>query len=63
MQTAIRNSFNDCTLIAIVHKLDSVLDFDKVVLLDQGSVLEIGNPRELLAVPKSSFKALYDSMR
>lgn len=58
----IRTEFSGHTVIAIAHKLANVLDFDRVVLLDKGTIAECGNPRELLATPSSSFAALYRSM-
>lgn len=62
MQKAIRDRFADCTIVTIVHKVNTVLDFDTVVVLDQGRVVEIGSPKELLARPDSLFKGLYESM-
>lgn len=48
-------------MIAIVHKLHTVLDFDRIVLLDKGRIIEVGKPRDLLASPASLFYALYNS--
>jgi ATP-binding cassette subfamily C (CFTR/MRP) protein 1 len=62
MQRVIRKAFASHTIIAIAHKLDTVLDFDRIVLLDKGRVIETGKPRELLAMPDSSFRALYQSL-
>ncbi|TDZ58384.1 ABC transporter atnG [Colletotrichum trifolii] len=55
----LRSWFQDWTIIAIVHKLESILDFDKVVVVDAGVVAEYGRPRELL-VQESVFKGLYE---
>ena len=62
MQGVLQEAFKMCTTIAIVHKLHTVLDFDRVVVLEKGLVRESGRPRELLERPVSSFKALYESM-
>ncbi|KAG9258286.1 multidrug resistance-like protein [Emericellopsis atlantica] len=56
----IKTSFADWTVLAIVHKLEVTLDYDKVVVLDAGQVLEYDEPRALLARP-SVFKKLYES--
>lgn len=61
MQRILRSEFQGLTLIAIAHKLDTVLDYDRVILLDQGRVVELGNPRELLADGSSRFHQLYHS--
>ena len=62
MQRVLQEAFKTCTTIAIVHKLHTVLDFDRVVVLEKGRVSESGRPRELLERQGSSFKALYESM-
>ncbi len=61
MQRILRKEFEGRTLITVTHRLHTVLDFDQVVLLEKGRIIEIGNPRELLAT-KSSFHALYESL-
>lgn len=61
MQTVIRTHFKDQTLIAIAHKLHTILDFDKVALIERGQVVEFDSPRALLSRENSAFKALFDS--
>ncbi|KAK0370729.1 ABC transporter [Colletotrichum limetticola] len=55
----LRSWFRDWTIIAIAHKLESILDFDRVAVVDSGVVAEYGEPRQLLG-SESSFKALYE---
>ncbi|KAI3540901.1 ABC transporter [Colletotrichum abscissum] len=55
----LRSWFRDWTIIAIAHKLESILDFDRVAVVDSGAVVEYGEPRQLLG-SESSFKALYE---
>ncbi|KAJ5799694.1 uncharacterized protein N7518_001762 [Penicillium psychrosexuale] len=59
----LRKEFEACTVIAVVHKLHTTLDFDRFVVLNKGRIVEEGPPRELLERPGSLFKALYDSMQ
>lgn len=47
----------------IAHRLESLLDFDRVAVLDQGQLLEYGEPRELLADEGSAFASLFTSGR
>jgi ATP-binding cassette subfamily C (CFTR/MRP) protein 1 len=61
MQRIIRERFSSHTIIAVAHKLDTILDFDKVVLLDDGVLVEFDTPHELLADPTSAFYKLYYS--
>jgi len=56
----IKTEFKGCTVIAITHKLDSIFDFDKVALLDQGVLLEFGSPKRLIS-ESSAFATLYNS--
>ncbi|KAJ5370421.1 uncharacterized protein N7496_006513 [Penicillium cataractarum] len=61
MQRVIREKFCNHTIIAVAHKLDTILDFDRVVVLDAGRIVETGEPYALLADPKSHFGRLYAS--
>lgn len=44
----------------IAHRLSSLLDFDRVLVLDGGKVAEFGQPAELLNDKSSSFSKLYN---
>lgn len=61
MQRVIREKFCNHTIIAVAHKLDTILDFDRVVVLDAGRIVETGEPYTLLADPRSHFGRLYAS--
>lgn len=61
MQKIIRTKFKDQTIISIAHKLYTILDFDKVAVLDKGRLVEYDAPQALLQTDGSAFKALYES--
>jgi len=63
MQQVIRTHFKDQTIIVIAHKLDTVLDFDKIAFMDHGRVVEFDSPKALLSREGSAFKTLFDSFR
>ena len=42
IQATIREAFSDCTLLTIAHRLNTILDSDRVLLMDQGEVSNIG---------------------
>ncbi|KAF8146938.1 P-loop containing nucleoside triphosphate hydrolase protein [Mycena galopus ATCC 62051] len=58
IQNVIRSSFRDCTIIAIVHRLETIMDFDHVIVLDAGRIVENGKPSELIQHDDSVFKQL-----
>ncbi|ALC47338.1 CG4562 [Drosophila busckii] len=59
IQTTIRNKFRECTVLTIAHRLHTVMDSDKVLVMDAGRAVEFGSPFELLTV---SEKKVFHSM-
>lgn len=59
MQSVIRGHFKNQTIIAIVHKLHTILDFDKVALMENGRIVEFDTPQVLLSRKGSALKDLY----
>lgn len=59
IQRLIREEFPRYTTIAISHRLDAIMDFDRVIVMDKGSVIESGNPLELLKREEGAFKSLW----
>lgn len=48
IQKSIREGFENSTLIVIAHRLSTVADFDKILVLSDGKVVEFDEPRALL---------------
>ena len=61
IQRIIRQKFTRHTIIAVAHKLDTITDFDKVAVLDKGTLIEFDSPYKLLSQPSSAFSQLYRS--
>ncbi|OQD66811.1 hypothetical protein PENPOL_c004G00223 [Penicillium polonicum] len=59
IRDVMREQFANCTVIAVVHRLGAVVDFDRVAVMGGGRLLEWDNPRALLK-RDSEFKRLWD---
>ena len=55
IQATIRKEFKDKTIITIAHRLDTVMDSDRILALDQGQVSEFDTPANLLQDENSVF--------
>ncbi|MCJ1385668.1 hypothetical protein MMC17_008791 [Xylographa soralifera] len=60
MQRVIREEFQDRTVIVIAHRLDTILDFDRIALLRNGELVECDSPANLLG-RASEFRELYET--
>lgn len=58
IQKAIRREFCECTMLTIAHRINTVIDNDLIMVLDQGRVVEFASPHELLSREDSSFSKL-----
>ncbi|KAI8324897.1 hypothetical protein GQ54DRAFT_255639 [Martensiomyces pterosporus] len=56
IQTTIRNEFTDSTLLCIAHRLRTIVDYDKVLVLDHGEVVEYDTPYNLLLKEEGLFR-------
>jgi ABC-type multidrug transport system fused ATPase/permease subunit len=59
VQRVIRQEFPNCTIIMVAHRVHTMLDFDRVVVLDNGRILENGHPSALLTTKDSVFSSLH----
>lgn len=58
IQTTIRKKFAHCTVFTIAHRLHTIMDSDRVLVMDAGLVAELAPPGELLANAKSIFTGM-----
>lgn len=58
MQEIIRAELRHYTIIAVNHRLEMIMDFDRVVVMDRGEVVEVGNPTALKGLDGSRFREL-----
>eukprot|EP01006_Ploeotia_vitrea_P051168 TRINITY_DN67532_c5_g1_i1.p1 TRINITY_DN67532_c5_g1~~TRINITY_DN67532_c5_g1_i1.p1 ORF type:complete len:1552 (+),score=907.50 TRINITY_DN67532_c5_g1_i1:416-4657(+) len=60
VQKLIRKEFKDKTVITIAHRLNTIIDSDRILVLDKGSVAEFDHPGVLLSKPDSIFSGMVD---
>ncbi|KAK3589166.1 hypothetical protein CHS0354_018871 [Potamilus streckersoni] len=55
IQKTIRKEFANCTVLTIAHRLNTVMDYDRILVLDKGEIKEFDSPNSLLSRPDSLF--------
>lgn len=60
IQTTIREKFADCTVLTIAHRLHTVMDSDKVLVMDAGELVEYGHAYTLLKHVDGYLRKLVD---
>lgn len=49
IQMTIRTQFEDCTVLTIAHRLNTIMDYTRVLVLDKGKIAEFDTPTGLIA--------------
>ena len=60
IQRTVREAFAHCTTLTIAHRLNTIMDSDKVAFLDAGRLTEFGEPSDLLKDANGSFTKLVE---
>ncbi|KAK2809202.1 hypothetical protein FQN50_004038 [Emmonsiellopsis sp. PD_5] len=62
IQQSIRSEFgrNSTTLLVIAHRISTIADFDKILVMDAGKAVEFGAPKDLMAIENGVFKGLVE---
>ncbi|XP_076453500.1 ATP-binding cassette sub-family C member 5-like [Babylonia areolata] len=63
VQQTLRECCRDNTVLTIAHRINTIWDCDKVLVMDRGRAVEYNHPLALLQKPTSRFKAMYDTMK
>ncbi|KAF5303186.1 hypothetical protein FQA39_LY10099 [Lamprigera yunnana] len=58
IQETIRKKFYDCTVLTIAHRLHTIIDSDKVLVMDAGNIIEFDSPYTLLSNENSVFYSM-----
>ncbi|KZS96535.1 P-loop containing nucleoside triphosphate hydrolase protein [Sistotremastrum niveocremeum HHB9708] len=60
IQESLRTEFKEATVITVAHRLQTIMQSDKIIVLDTGSAVELDSPKALLQKEGSFFKSLVD---
>ena len=63
IQKLISEEFDGATVLTIAHRLNTIINSDKVLFLSKGTVLEYDTPKRLLADPTSAFSKLAEDKK
>ncbi|KAJ1850747.1 hypothetical protein LPJ73_003302, partial [Coemansia sp. RSA 2703] len=58
MQEVMHTEFKDSTVLTIAHRLETIMNSDRVIVIDHGEIVEIGKPQDLLDKTDSCFAEL-----
>ncbi|KAI4303677.1 hypothetical protein MLD38_039277 [Melastoma candidum] len=61
IQRTIREGFKSCTMLVIAHRLNTIIDCDRILVLDAGQVAEHGAPYDLLSNETGVFSKMVQS--
>lgn len=60
IQRSIREEFANTTLLVVAHRLSTVADFDRILVMKDGVTAEYGSPKELLEIEDGLFKGMVE---
>ena len=60
VQKAIDNLMQNRTVFIIAHRLSTIKNADRIAVINEGALVELGTHDELMAIEKGSYKALYE---
>ena len=61
VQETIRNQLSDYTVLTIAHRLDTIIDYNKIMVFENGRIIVFDQPQALLAKEGGYFAQLYQS--
>lgn len=61
IQKMIRSSFDGVTILTIAHRLNTIMDFDRILVFDDGKIKEFDSPMNLLEKQGGSFRAMVEA--
>ena len=63
IQKCIESEFSNCTMLIIAHRIQTVMECDRIIVMEQGEIVEVGPPQELMRNEGSFFKDVVTKMQ
>lgn len=60
VQKALDNLMKNKTVLVIAHRLSTIKNADRIAVINEGELIELGNHEELMNIPNGQYKALYE---
>ena len=60
VQAAIDNLMKDKTVFVIAHRLSTIQNADRIAVINEGKLVELGNHEELMQIENGEYKKLYE---
>ncbi|OII74513.1 ATP-binding cassette protein [Cryptosporidium ubiquitum] len=58
IQNIIKKHFSNCTILSIAHRIHTIIDYDLIIVLDKGRIVEYDSPQNLLSNTSSMFYSI-----
>ena len=58
IQQTIRTQFADCTVLTIAHRLNTIMDSSRIIVLEKGKIVEFDKPQVLLSNKNGIFYSM-----
>jgi ABC-type multidrug transport system fused ATPase/permease subunit len=59
IQKSLEKSLKNSTVITIAHRIKTIINYDRIIVLQSGELIEQGSPRQLINSKKGTFYELY----
>ena len=59
----VKEKLKDCTVLTIAHRLKTVINSDRIIVMSEGRIIEEGSPEELLRKEGGIFAGMWNEAR